>query len=87
MSDVFRTVTFCIFFAVVIAQLILTAFFVDKKNVWSVPEEDKVIMLLNCAKIFYTKVSEKIAYANNVDSDQTAPEGASASTLPPGLHF
>ena len=29
-----------------------------------------------CAKISYTKVSDKIAYANSVDSDQTAPEGA-----------
>ena len=26
--------------------------------------------------ISYTKVSEKMAYANSVDPDQTAPEGA-----------
>ena len=29
-----------------------------------------------CPKILYTKVSDKIAYANSVDPDQTAPEGA-----------
>ena len=32
-------------YAVILAELILTAFFIDKKNVWSVPEEDKVIDL------------------------------------------
>ena len=36
-----------------------------------------------CPKISYTKTSEKMAYANNADPDQTAPEGAvwSGSTL------
>ena len=36
-----------------------------------------------CPKISYTKVSDKMAYANSVDHDQTAPEGAvwSGSTL------
>ena len=29
-----------------------------------------------CPKILYTKVSDKIAHANSVGSDQTAPEGA-----------
>ena len=31
-----------------------------------------------CPKLLYTKVSDKMAsmYANNADSDQTAPEGA-----------
>ena len=29
-----------------------------------------------CPKIFYTLVSDKIAYANSADPDQTAPEGA-----------
>ena len=29
-----------------------------------------------CPNISYTKVSEKMAYANSVDPDQTAPEGA-----------
>ena len=36
-----------------------------------------------CPKISYTKVSDKMAYANSVDPDQTAPDGAvwSGSTL------
>ena len=36
-----------------------------------------------CQQILYTKVSDKIAYANSADPDQTAPEGAvwSGSTL------
>ena len=36
-----------------------------------------------CPKISYTKVSDKISYANSADPDQTAPEGAvwSGSTL------
>ena len=36
-----------------------------------------------CPKIPYTKVSDKMAYANSADPDQTAPEGAvwSGSTL------
>ena len=36
-----------------------------------------------CPKISYTKVSNKIAYTNSEDPDQTAPEGAvwSGSTL------
>ena len=36
-----------------------------------------------CPKMSYYKVSDKTAYANNVDPDQTAPEGAvwSWSTL------
>ena len=36
-----------------------------------------------CPKILYTKVSDKIAYANNANPDQTAPSGAvwSGSTL------
>ena len=29
-----------------------------------------------CPKIWYTKHSDKMAYANSVDPDQTAPEGA-----------
>ena len=29
-----------------------------------------------CPKISYTKYSEKMAYANSVDADQTAPKGA-----------
>ena len=29
-----------------------------------------------CPKISNTKVSDRIAYANSVDPDQTAPEGA-----------
>ena len=29
-----------------------------------------------CHKISYTSVSDKMAYANSVDPDQTAPEGA-----------
>ena len=36
-----------------------------------------------CPKILCTKVADKTAYANSVDPDQTAPEGAvwSGSTL------
>ena len=36
-----------------------------------------------CPKNLSTKVSHKMAYANNVDTDQTAPSGAvwSGSTL------
>ena len=36
-----------------------------------------------CPKISYTKVSDKMAYANSVDQDQNAPKGAvwSGSTL------
>ena len=29
-----------------------------------------------CPKISYTEVSDKMAYANSADPDQTAPEGA-----------
>ena len=29
-----------------------------------------------CSKISYTKMSDKMAYANIVDPNQTAPEGA-----------
>ena len=29
-----------------------------------------------CPKISYTKVPDKVAHANSVDPDQTAPEGA-----------
>ena len=29
-----------------------------------------------CPVILYTKVSDKVAYANSVDPDQTATEGA-----------
>ena len=31
---------------------------------------------IECNKIPYTKVSDKTAYANSADPDQTAPEGA-----------
>ena len=36
-----------------------------------------------CPKISYTKMSDKMAYANSADPDQTAPAGAvwSGSTL------
>ena len=36
-----------------------------------------------CPKILYTKVSDKMAYTDSADPDQTAPEGAdwSGSTL------
>ena len=29
-----------------------------------------------CPKILYTKMSDKMAYANSADPDQTAPKGA-----------
>ena len=34
------------------------------------------IMYSKCCKNSNTKVSDKMAYANSVDPDQTAPEGA-----------
>ena len=36
-----------------------------------------------CPKISYNKVSDEMAYANSVDPDQTAPDGAvwSGSTV------
>ena len=34
------------------------------------------IQYVICPKILYTKVSDKISYANSVDPDQTAPEEA-----------
>ena len=37
------------------------------------------MVLLNCPKISYIKVSDKIAYTNSADPDQTAPEGADQS--------
>ena len=39
--------------------------------------------MVNVLKILYTKVANKMAYANSTDPDQTAPEGAvwSGSTL------
>ena len=36
-----------------------------------------------CPKISYTKVADKMPYANTADPDQTAPEGAVCSQ---GLH-
>ena len=39
--------------------------------------EHKIKQLIfygKCAKISYTKVSDKMAYANSADPDQTAPE-------------
>ena len=40
-------------------------------------------MYSKCPKISHTKVSDKIAYADSADLDQTAPEGAvrSGSTV------
>ena len=40
-------------------------------------------MYNKCPKILNTKVSDNMTYANNVDPDQTGPEGAvwSESTL------
>ena len=35
-----------------------------------------VVCMVNVI-ISYTKVSDKVAYTNSADSDQTAPEGAS----------
>ena len=29
-----------------------------------------------CPKVLYTKVADKILYANSIDPDQTAPKGA-----------
>ena len=39
-------------------------------------------MYVFCTKIVYTKVSDKMAYANSADPDQTAPEEQSDQ----GLH-
>ena len=30
----------------------------------------------NYPKLLYTKVADKMSYANSIDPDQTAPEGA-----------
>ena len=35
--------------------------------------EGSLLHYSKCPKISYTKISDKIAYANNVDPDQTAP--------------
>ena len=63
------------------------------KNVSEMQDLDKPCNLMQilsklcvygkCPKISYTKVSDKIAYTNTVDPDQTAPNGAvwSGSTL------
>ena len=39
--------------------------------------------MVNVLKFYYTKVADKMAYANSADADQTAPSGAvwSGSTL------
>ena len=65
-----------------------------RTNEWMITCMPKLPMLMQgdkysswlygkCPKISYTKVSDKIAYANSADPDQTAPEGAiwSGSTL------
>ena len=44
---------------------------------------DKSKMNGKCPKILYTEVSDKIAYANSADPDQTAPEVAVSDR---GLH-
>ena len=36
---------------------------------------------VNCPKISYTSFSDKVAYANNADPDQTAPERQSNQGL------
>ena len=36
----------------------------------------KVFRYSKCPKVLYTKVSDKMAYANHIDPDQTAPSGA-----------
>ena len=41
-----------------------------KRGIWSYFWYGK------CPKILYTKVTDKMAYANSIDPDQTAPEGA-----------
>ena len=41
-------------------------------HIWFIPGKS----LGNSAKILYTKISDKMAYANSKDLDQTAPEGA-----------
>ena len=33
-------------------------------------------MVGKCPKISYTKVADKMSYANSIDPDQTTPEGA-----------
>ena len=44
----------------------------------SIFEEYEAFKYSKCKypKILYTKVSDKTAYANSADLDQTAPEGA-----------
>ena len=38
--------------------------------------QEMYIPRVNVLKISHTKVSDKMAYANSADPDQTAPEGA-----------
>ena len=45
------------------------------------PDQDQLCLYRNsrygkCPKISYTKLSDEMAYVNNADPDQTAPEGA-----------
>ena len=54
--------------------------------IWKVIDATHIFLILaygKCPKISYTKIADKMAYANSVDPDQTAPSGAvwSGSTL------
>ena len=52
------------------------------KNAFNQPPHIYFIFILTyysygkCPKISYTKVSDRMAFANSADTDQTAPEGA-----------
>ena len=46
-------------------------------------ETNSILQYGKCPKISYTKITNKMGFANSADPDQTAPEGAvwSGSTL------
>ena len=52
--------------------------YIKVRNVFLQPEYGK------CPKILYTKVANKMAYANSVDPDQTAP-GSTLFAIPPSI--
>ena len=47
----------------------------------NVPDHGPCCIYGKCPKISYTKVSDKKAYANSVDPDQTAPWGAVSTSI------
>ena len=48
----------------------------NTQNICFSKETKRKYQYSKCPKISYTKVSNKMEYANSADPDQTAPEGA-----------